>query len=117
MRHVDSRPDDRRNKPLTEPVLLILMSLARAPSHGYALIKDIETLSDGRIRLSTGTLYGALRRLLGDRWIERFEQEDRSRDKQAYRLTATGRKQLELELDRMKQLTRAGSLRLKTREA
>jgi len=93
------------------------MRLARAPSHGYALIKDIETLSDGRIRLSTGTLYGALRRLLADRWIERFEQEDRSRDKQAYRLTATGRKQLELELDRMKQLTRAGSLRLKTREA
>jgi len=96
---------------------LILMSLARAPRHGYGLIKDIETLSDGRIRLSTGTLYGALRRLLGDRWIERFEQEDRSRDKQAYRLTTTGRRQLELELGRMKQLTRAATSRLRAREA
>ena len=69
------------------------------------------------MRLSTGTLYGALRRLLEDGWIERFEQEDTSRDKQAYRLTAAGRKQLELELDRMKQLTRAGMARLRASEA
>ena len=38
------------------------------------------------MQLSTGTLYGALRRLLEDDWIERFEQKDTSRDKQAYRL-------------------------------
>lgn len=93
------------------------MSLADQPRHGYALLKDIETLSQGRVRLSTGTLYGALRRLLEDGWIERFEQEDTSRDKQAYRLTAAGRKQLQLELDRMKQLTRAGMARLKASEA
>src|SRR5262245_19112550 len=117
MRHVDIQPDDRRSKPLTEPVLLILMSLAESPRHGYALIKDIETLSYGRIRLSTGTLYGALRRLLADRWIERFEQEDTSRDKQAYRLTSTGRGQLEVELDRMRQLTRTATARLRAREA
>jgi len=116
MRHVDTQPDGIRSKPLTEPVLLILMSLARSPRHGYALIKDIQTLSDGRIRLSTGTLYGALRRLLADRWIERFDQEDKSRDKQAYRLTSAGRRGLELELQRMRQLTRAGSLRLRTKE-
>jgi len=93
------------------------MSLAEQPRHGYALLKDIETLSQGRTRLSTGTLYGALRRLLEDDWIERFEQEDTSRDKQAYRLTAAGRKQLELELERMKQLTRAGMARLRASEA
>ena len=67
----------------------------------------IEFLSQGRVRLSTGTLYGALRRLLEDLWIERFEQEDTSREKQAYRLTSTGRRQLHAELDRMRQLTRA----------
>jgi DNA-binding PadR family transcriptional regulator len=104
------------SKPLTEPVLLILLSLADVPRHGYALLKDIESLSRGRVRLSTGTLYGALRRLLEDSWIERFEQEDTSREKQAYRLTPTGRGQLEAELDRMKQLTGAASARLKTRE-
>lgn len=100
-------------KPLTEPVLLILLSLADQPRHGYALMKDIESLSNGRVRLSTGTLYGALRRLLGDRWIERFDQEDTSREKQAYRLTAAGRRQLHAELDRMKQLTRAATARLR----
>src|SRR5580658_3016946 len=107
MRHVAPRP-------LSEPVLLILVSLADTPRHGYALMKDIESLSQGRVRLSTGTLYGALRRLLEDRWIERFAQEDTAREKQAYRLTPTGRLQLNAELDRMKQLTRAAEARLKT---
>lgn len=111
MRHVAEEV-----KPLTEPVLLILMSLADKPRHGYALMKDIELLSTGRVRLSTGTLYGALRRLLEDVWIERFEQDDTSREKQAYRLTAVGRRQLQQELDRMKQLTRAASVRLRMRE-
>ena len=104
-------------KPLTEPVLLILLSLAEKPRHGYSLMKDIESLSNGRVRLSTGTLYGALRRLLQDLWIERFEQDDTSREKQAYKLTPLGRRQLRAELDRMKQLTRAATTRLKTREA
>jgi DNA-binding PadR family transcriptional regulator len=67
-------------------------------------MKNIEEISDGRVRLSTGTLYGAIRRLLEDGWVERFAQKDTSRDKQAYRLAA-GRRQLKLEVERMKQLT------------
>jgi DNA-binding PadR family transcriptional regulator len=114
MRHVAARPDA---KTPSEAVLLILLSLADRPRHGYALLKDIESLSDGRVRMSTGTLYGALRRLLEDQWIQRFEQADTSREKQAYRLTAMGRKQLQLELDRMRQLTRAAGARLRTGEA
>jgi DNA-binding PadR family transcriptional regulator len=115
MRHV-ARNVEGEFKPLSTPVLLILTSLADHPRHGYALIQDIEQLSRGRVRMSTGTLFGALRRLLEDGWIERFEQEDTSRQKQAYRLTGAGRRQLELELDRMKQLTRAGLARLRASE-
>jgi DNA-binding PadR family transcriptional regulator len=111
------RPDGEEAGPLSEPVLLILMSLADRPRHGYALMKDIEVLSNGRVQMSTGTLYGALRRLLENMWIERFEQEDTSREKQAYRLTLEGRKQLQFEVERMKQLTRAANARLRTREA
>jgi len=92
---------------MSEPVFLILVSLADKPRHGYALMKDIEALSQGRVRLSTGTLYGAIRRLLEDGWIERFAQKDTSRDKQAYRLTAAGHVSLKTEVARMKQLTRA----------
>jgi DNA-binding PadR family transcriptional regulator len=113
MRHDASRHDGTDTKPLTEPVVLILTSLATEPRHGYALLKDIEALSGGRVSMSTGTLYGALRRLLDDHWIERFDQDDTSRDKQAYRLTAAGRKNLQAELDRMKQLMRTANLRLR----
>jgi DNA-binding PadR family transcriptional regulator len=62
--------------------------------------------------LSTGTLFGALRRLLEQHWIEPIELEDTSRDKQGYRLTAEGRKQLLAELKRLERLTRAVSERL-----
>jgi len=117
VRHVVRQPDTRPARPLTEAVLLILVSLADQPRHGYALMKDIAALSGGRVRLRTGTLYGALRRLLEDGWIERFEQNDRSRDKQAYRLTAAGRHHLQQDLDRMKQLTHSAAARLRTREA
>ena len=102
---------------ITEPVLLILMSLADEPRHGYAILKDVEQVSDGRVRLSTGTLYGALRRLLDEAWIERFDDDDTSRGKQSYRLTSKGRKVLQLEVARMKQLTRIASLRVARKEA
>src|SRR5512141_2659302 len=102
--------------PLTETVLLILMSLAGQPQHGYAILKDVERMSDGRVVLSTGTLYGALRRLLDDDWIERFEDDDTSRGRQAYRLTPQGRRNLQLEIDRMKHLTRLAKLRIATEE-
>jgi DNA-binding PadR family transcriptional regulator len=107
MRHVAT--DD---KPLSEPVVLILTSLASLPKHGYALLKDVELLSDGRVQLSTGTLYGAIRRLLEDGWIERFEQEDTSRDKQAYRVTAKGKAQLHAEIARLRQLVQSAAMRL-----
>jgi DNA-binding PadR family transcriptional regulator len=107
MRQVEERP-------VSEAVLLILISLADRPRHGYALLQDVAELSGGRVRLSTGTLYGALRRLLEDRWIERFAQEDTARDKQAYRLAPIGRRRLRAELERMKQVTRAAAARLGT---
>jgi len=103
--------------PLTEPVLLILLSLAGQPRHGYSILKDVEQMSDGRVVLSTGTLYGALRRLLDEEWIERIEEEESSRGRQAYRLTSQGRKNLQLEIGRMKQLTRVANLRIARKEA
>jgi DNA-binding PadR family transcriptional regulator len=117
MRHVGYEYDAARNRPLSEPVFLILTSLADQPRHGYALLQDIEQLSESRVVLSTGTLYGALRRLLEDGLISRFEQEDRSREKQAYKLTGAGRKLLQLEVIRMRQLARLAAARLKESEA
>jgi DNA-binding PadR family transcriptional regulator len=102
--------------PMTEPVLLILLSLADRPRHGYAILQDTEKMSDGRVRLSTGTLYGALRRLLEEGWITRFQEEDNSRGKQAYRLTSLGQRSLQQEVIRLKHLTRVASVRVARKE-
>jgi DNA-binding PadR family transcriptional regulator len=115
MRHVVC--DHMETLPLTEPVLLILLSLAEQPRHGYSILKDVEEMSRGRVRLSTGTLYGALRRLLEEDWIERVEQKDESRGKQAYRLTSHGRKSLQFEVSRLKHLSRLASLRIAMKES
>jgi len=102
--------------PLTEPVLLILLSLIEQPRHGYSILKDVERMSDGRVVLSTGTLYGALRRLLDNDWIERFEEKETPRGRQAYRLTPHGRRNLQAEISRMKHITRLASLRVAAKE-
>jgi DNA-binding PadR family transcriptional regulator len=102
--------------PLTEPVFLILISLAERPRHGYSILKDVKETSCGRVVLSTGTLYGALRRLLANRLIERFEEEDSPRGRLAYRLTSSGRRNLQLEMDRLKHLTRVANLRVARKE-
>jgi DNA-binding PadR family transcriptional regulator len=103
--------------PLTEPVLLILVSLAERPRHGYSILKDIEKVSNGRVVLSTGTLYGALRRLLDDGLITRFEEDDTTRGRQAYRLTLLGTRTLNIEVARLRQLTRVASQRAARNEA
>jgi len=102
---------------LTEPVLLVLLSLAEQPRHGYSILKDIESMSGGRVLLSTGTLYGALQRLLDNGWIERVEEEDAPRDRRTYKLTSRGRRNLQAEIERMRHVTKLASLRVSRKEA
>jgi len=94
------------NLPLSEAVFFILLSLAPGPRHGYAIMKDVETLSDSRVSLSTGTLYGALKRLLDSGWISRIEETENGsgRGRKSYILTQLGRGILEAETVRMQNL-------------
>jgi DNA-binding PadR family transcriptional regulator len=103
--------------PLTEPVLLVLLSLAEQPRHGYSILKDIESISGGRVLLSTGTLYGALQRLLDNGWIERVVEEETPRDRRTYRLKSRGRRNLQVEIERMRQLTKVAAWRTARKEA
>ena len=109
--------DDTDARPLSEPVLWILVSLSRAPKHGYALMKDVDLLSEGKTRLSTGTLYGALRRLIEEGLIEPVEGNDSSRDKQTYRLAKAGRARLQAELERLQHVVRIAASHLRGRHA
>ena len=102
---------------LTQPVLLVLLSLAEQPRHGYSILKDVESMSDGRVLLSTGTLYGALQRLLDNGWIERVEEGETPRDRRTYRLTSRGRRNLQMEVERMRHLTKVAGLRMARKEA
>ncbi|MGE5723735.1 MAG: PadR family transcriptional regulator [Acidobacteriota bacterium] len=102
---------------LSEPVLLVLLSLAEQPRHGYSILKDVESMSAGRVLLSTGTLYGALQRLLDNGWIERVQEDNTPRDRRTYRLTSRGRRNLQMEIERMRHLTRVAALRLARKEA
>ena len=107
------------NLPLTEATFFILLSLAPKPKHGYAIMKDVDALSQGRVDLSTGTLYGALKRLLAQKWVERVESsplETRSgaesaRQRKAYTLTDLGRTMLNAEIKRLELLVSAAQLR------
>ncbi len=103
--------------PLTEPVLLVLLSLAEQPRHGYSILKDVEQMSGGRVALSTGTLYGALQRLLAQGWIERFEEDEGPRERRSYSLTSKGRRNLRAEIERMRHLTKLAGLRVARRES
>jgi len=91
----------------TEPALLILVSLADGPKHGYAMIEDIRTLAG--TTLGAGTLYGALARLERLGHIEALESNDR---RVPYRLTGTGRALLGTQLEGLRRFTSTGIRRL-----
>jgi DNA-binding PadR family transcriptional regulator len=99
--------------PLTETTYFILLSLAPGPRHGYAIMKDVRSLSHGRVALSTGTLYSALKRLLDDGWIDRAEGPGGPTDgrgRKDYRLTLLGQRILEAEVQRLQGLVSAARL-------
>jgi len=93
--------------PLTETSFFIILSLATAPKHGYAIMKEVEAMSEKRVVLATGTLYSAIRRMLEDDWIERVmdnNSETDNRERKLYQLTRNGRRVLEAEISRLRKL-------------
>jgi DNA-binding PadR family transcriptional regulator len=110
--------------PLREPTYFILLSLVSESKHGYAILKDVEDLSQGKVKLSTGTLYEAMARLLDQRLIERVpsrgfgagpEQETQThpgKPRKDYRLTHLGLRVLKAELERLDSLVAAARKRV-----
>ena len=77
-------------KPLTGVEFHILLTLFEGPRHGYGIMQDVEALTEGRIQLGPGTLYGSLKRLLEPALIEECEPDGERR--RCYRLTRTGKR-------------------------
>src|SRR6476661_6431800 len=98
------RPED--SLPLTPALFHVLLSLADGEKHGYAILKEVEQRTDGAVRLSTGTLYGIVKRLLADGMIRESAAGSDER-RTAYRLTAFGRKVALAEAERLRSLVMA----------
>lgn len=110
-----SPTDVQAHLPLTEATLMIMLTLVPQPKHGYAIMKEVQHLSESRLSLSTGTLYGVLKRLLELGWITRADEmqataDETGRPRIAYALTDRGRCALDAELARLRSLLAAAQL-------
>jgi PadR family transcriptional regulator PadR len=95
--------------PMRRPTFFILTALAEAPRHGYGVIRRIEQLSEGRVNLGPGTMYGALDRLVEqDLVVLDREEVEAGRLRRYYRLTPQGRTELAAEVRRLEQDSRVG---------
>ena len=102
---------ERRSRdltPLTPAVFHILLALADGPKHGYAIMKEVETVTEGQIRMGPGTLYGSIKRMLASSLIvEVDERPDPERDderRRYYKLTGFGSDVLTAEAQRLSDL-------------
>jgi PadR family transcriptional regulator len=96
------------------PSYFALASLIDGPLHGYAIARRARELSDGRVRLSTGTLYALLERAVGEQLVTAGEPYVKAgRQRRDYALTPAGRLALELETERMAGAARVVSARLR----
>jgi PadR family transcriptional regulator PadR len=96
-----------RSSAMREPTYFVLASLLRGPLHGYAIIKRAEQMSDGRVRLATGTLYTALDRLTADGYVQLVSEETvGGRIRRSYGLTEDGAAALRAEAQRMAEAAR-----------
>ncbi|WP_042347754.1 PadR family transcriptional regulator [Bacillus massiliigorillae] len=86
--------------PMTETAFYILLSLSK-PRHGYGIVKHVEDISNSRIRLGSGTVYGTLTKMQKDGVIIVFADEDR---KTVYEITEIGRRLILTEIQRVKEL-------------
>lgn len=95
-------PESTERGALTEAVYYILLSLF-SPMHGYAVMQNIEKLSNGRVQLGAGTLYGAINTLIEKRWITSVSTDKDSRKKE-YIITEEGKLVVKAELKRLEEL-------------
>jgi DNA-binding PadR family transcriptional regulator len=94
----------QRMLPLPEAVFHILVALADHDRHGYALMQEVATLTDGRMRLRPGTLYAAIQRMLEQGFIVEVSSRGGDERRRTYRTTPLGRQLAIAETERLQAL-------------
>lgn len=92
-----------KNLPLTEALFYILLAV-RTPNHGYGIIQEITEMTEGRLTLGPGTLYGAINSMLSKGWIRLFSEDKESRKKKEYLITEQGKDIFAEEVNRLHEL-------------
>jgi DNA-binding PadR family transcriptional regulator len=104
----NTEPDVSRFLPLSPQVFHILVALADRDQHGYSIMQDVELRTGGELRLSPGTLYGSIKRMLEQGLVAELRRRDRPDEsderRRYYRLTPLGRKVVKAEALRMSEL-------------
>src|SRR5687768_18547378 len=112
---------NQANAPLTPAVLHILLALSTEERHGYGIMKQVERESHGKVKMGPGTLYGSLGRMMTAGLIRESDRKvDPAMDDERriyYAISALGRKALEAELDRYRQVVGVATEKKLTRNA
>jgi DNA-binding PadR family transcriptional regulator len=103
--------NNNENIVLTEAVFYTLLTL-HSPLHGYGIMQETERLSGGRLKISAGTLYGAISTMLDKGWIKALSNDKESRRKE-YIITDSGKDVARQELKRIEELVENGKKILK----
>ena len=99
----------QKNIPLTEALFYILLSV-RKPNHGYGIIQEVEKMTQGRVVLGPGTLYGAIQSMAAKEWIQIYSEATDSRNKKEYIITDLGREVFAEERKRLEELLRNAAM-------
>lgn len=95
---------------LTPAAFHIMLVLADGENHGYAIMREVAENTQGQVRLGPGSLYGTIKRMLADGWIEESDERPDPRlddeRRRYYRLTGAGRKLVQAEAERLEQLVK-----------
>lgn len=101
--------------PLSHAVSHIMLSLASGDKHGYAIMREVEEMSDGHLTMGPGTLYGSIKRMLGAGLVEETDpppaDEEEDERRRYYRLTGLGEKVLSAEMARLDAMVRTAATR------
>lgn len=99
---------------MSEQAFFVLTALVDQPRHGYGIVGEVADLSEGRVRLKVGTLYGVLDRMVADGLVEPDREEvANGRLRRYFRLTEQGRDALAAEAARQAANARAATKRLR----
>ena len=100
-----------KSEPLTESYYYILLCLYNKPNHGYGIMQDTVILSEGTVKIGSGTMYGATSNMMKKGWIRETESEkSEDKRKRLYELSAEGKDILEQEIIRLKRVVKASEI-------